>query len=257
MREKTMTVGTIPRERTMADSPNTIKAARTTFEVIEALQRLDGAGVTELAEYLGRSTTGVHKHLTTLRELGYVVQEGTTYSLGLKFLLLGRYVQEQETLYTLVRDEIDNLSDITRMTVSLVVQEGDEAVHVYVSRGDATTADATVRVQEGDRAAMTDCVAGKAMLAYTEQEGDVGADLRGELDEIRSQQLAIGQEPAFDGVWSVAVPILDTDDRPLGAVNVAGTDNFSRKRVEQHTAGQMFDTVNSIRNQFVNAERES
>jgi IclR family transcriptional regulator, acetate operon repressor len=44
-----------------------VKSTETTFEIIEALMDLDGAGVTELANYLDLPKSNVHNYLSTLR----------------------------------------------------------------------------------------------------------------------------------------------------------------------------------------------
>jgi len=69
------------------DTPNTasVGATERSFRIIEQLGER-GGGVSELAESLSISKSTVHNHLQTLRELGYVVQDGDEYRLGLQFL---------------------------------------------------------------------------------------------------------------------------------------------------------------------------
>jgi DNA-binding IclR family transcriptional regulator len=54
----------------------TIKALERSLEIIDAIRELDGARVTELAEYLGYPASTVHSHLATLRDNEYLTKEG-------------------------------------------------------------------------------------------------------------------------------------------------------------------------------------
>ena len=76
-----------------------MKTVETAFEVIRALETLDGAGVTELANHLDMSKSTTHNHLATLHQREVVVKRADQYELGLQFLLLGEYVRNQNVLY--------------------------------------------------------------------------------------------------------------------------------------------------------------
>ncbi|WP_248904785.1 helix-turn-helix domain-containing protein [Halocatena marina] len=54
--------------------------------VVEALQRLDGAGVSKVSKYLETPKSTVHDHLWTLEQLALVVNEDGVYKTGPRFL---------------------------------------------------------------------------------------------------------------------------------------------------------------------------
>ena len=57
--------------------------------MIETLRDLDGAGVTELATKLDHLKSGIHHHLSTLREEGYVLKDGNDDHVSLRFREIG------------------------------------------------------------------------------------------------------------------------------------------------------------------------
>lgn len=246
----------------MAEYP--VGATGATFEVVEALATVDRAGVTELAEELGRSKGSVHDHLATLEQLGYVAKDDGEYRLGLRFLELGTGVRRREKLYRVGRDEVERLAASSGETASLVVEEAGEAVFLYRAGDDA---DATLR--DGSRVPLYACAAGKAILANRPPaavrmalRGDVtGAtertlvdedELRRELQTVRDQGLAFDRGELDAERRSVAAPIVDDDGRAAGAVAVSGpTDRMSGKRLEEDVPGLVLSSANAITVEFV------
>jgi DNA-binding IclR family transcriptional regulator len=96
---------------TMANNP--VKSVETTFEILQALRRLDGAGVTELADQLDMPKSSVYNYLSTLEQEEYVVKEESEYYVGLRFLDLGRYARQRDELYETARPELESLADET------------------------------------------------------------------------------------------------------------------------------------------------
>lgn len=246
----------------MAEYP--VGATGATFEVLEALSRRYRAGVTELADELERSKGSVHDHLSTLEQLGYVVQEDGAYRLGLRFLELGTAVRRRERLYRVGRREVERLASSSGETASLVVEEGGQGVFVYRA-GDG--ADATLR--DGSRVPLYACAAGKAILANRPRaavgmalRGDVEGptdrtlvdrdELESELQTVRDQGLAFDRGELEAGRRSVAAPIVDDDGRAAGAVAVSGpTDRLSGKRLEEDVPGLVLSSANTITVEFV------
>lgn len=58
------------------DPPNrSIKTAVRVFELIEIIQELDGATLTELSEHVDMADSTLYEYLTTLVQLGYLSNE--------------------------------------------------------------------------------------------------------------------------------------------------------------------------------------
>jgi len=59
-----------------------IEAVERSLEIVDAIHKLDGARVTELANYLDWAPSTVHSHLKTLEHHRYLVKEGTRTTSG-------------------------------------------------------------------------------------------------------------------------------------------------------------------------------
>lgn len=221
----------------MVPAKNPIQATRTTFEVVEALKEYDGAGVTELARDLGLSKSSVHNYLATLAEGGYVVQEGSEYHVGARFLDLGGFARRRYPIYETAKPEIDRLAEETGEMASLMIEEHGMGIYLYREKGAQAV---NVDARTGHRVHLHNTALGKALLAWTPDERveeifeqrELPATtentiteretLLEELDRTRERGYALDREERLSGIRCVAVPLVDMDERAIGAISVAG-----------------------------------
>ena len=102
----------------------TVKSVENAFEILEYLRDVNEATVSEVAEYSTLSPGSVHTHLTTLKQRGYVVQDGDTYRLGPLLLPLGEHVRNKSRIYRAAEEEVDGLAEETGECAHLVVEHG-------------------------------------------------------------------------------------------------------------------------------------
>lgn len=238
----------------------TVKTADTLLGVIINLQRLDGAGVTELAEHLGLAKSTVHDHLSTLREHGYVVKEGDTYYLSLKFLNHGTYAKDRLSIRDTIKPSIRRLADDTEETVWFVVEEHGELVHLFRAVGERGV---DLICRPGTRAPIHAKAAGKAILSsypaertreiaeerkLTRRTPDTVTDVETLLDQlkaIREDGLATTGGEDHPGVASVATTV-SVDDRTIGAVSVSGPERRLSGEHLDDTKIALLETVDEI-----------
>lgn len=210
-----------------------VKTTRTSFAIVEAVDELDGPGVSELARHLDRSKGGIYKHLQTMTDLGYLRREGDTYHLGIELWLLGASVRDR-FLDEQITSVIDDLAASIGHVVTLVIYESGTAAAVYAS----TPSEAAVQPYEpGDTLPLHASAAGKAILAYLpddERKEVLGGDIEAYTDatmtdrdtidaaieEIRAQRLAREHGEYEPGVECVAAPIIESEGNPRGSVTV-------------------------------------
>ena len=216
---------------------NRIQATSVTFEVLEGLKELNGAGVTELATHLDMSKSNVHNYLSTLHEEEFVAKEGTTYDLGLRFMDFARYVRQKQAIYDVAKPELDKLADETGELVNLLVEEHGRGVYLYRAEGEQSVkVDATI----GHRVYLHNTALGKAILA--EMSDDRVAEIverhglpattdrtvtdRDELFErletARERGVAFDLEERLEGLNCVARAMTDDRGDVLGAISVSG-----------------------------------
>ncbi|WP_247004520.1 IclR family transcriptional regulator [Halosolutus gelatinilyticus] len=229
-----------------------VQSTKTAFDIVDVLRERDGAGVTELARALDLSKSAVHKHLQTLLMLGYVAKDGTEYRLGIRFLSLGAYTMQQQLVaFGDVRTGIDTLAQNARMTAFLAVPDGDDGVVLY-----ASSASGTPRFRQGDRFFLPTTAAGRTILAHLPDDrrdaalsgfdDDRRADLESEFRHVRDRRIVFDRGAGNE--WrSVAAPVLDEDERPIGAVAASGPDDIVDKRLSEDVAGLVLSTAKSVR----------
>lgn len=217
-------------------SKNTVDAVETACGVLAALQDLNGGGVTEVADHLGRSKGTVHRHLATLRENELVTKHGDTYHLSLKFMDFGEFVKSRMPVYEFMVDEVDSLADETGEVAQTMTEEHGHGIYLYKRAGkNAVNTAASI----GNRKPLHCTALGKAILAHLPEErvSEIIAErglpavtkntiteesaLKEELVEVRDQGVAFDDEEIQPGLRCVAAPIQHYDGDVLGAISVS------------------------------------
>lgn len=217
-----------------------LKTVNTTVRVIDALSDLDGAGVTELAEYLDLSKAAVHNHLATLRENRLVIQRKSEYKLGLRFVTVGEYVKQHNRLYNAGKNPTENLSEETDEYAHLMAVEHGRGVHLYKAKVDRAVGNQYHQRNLERPYHLHHNSLGKAILAYlpedrvkaiideyglpqrTEKTITDEASLFEELAEVREQGYAVNDEEEIVGMRAVGAPVRESTGEVLGAVSVSG-----------------------------------
>ena len=245
----------------------TARTTVTSFRVIEALEGRDSAGVTELAEELSLSKGAVHKHLTTLRELEYVVAEDGEYRLSLGFLGLGTSVRGRMDLYEISRDHLENLAASTGEVASVMIPERRRGVYLSRVRSEETD---SVALREGERVPLTATAGGKVILAYLPEEErerildehglpalteNTTTDRRELLEELRTardNRFAHDRGELMTDRHCVAAPITGADNTAVGAVTVSGpADRMTEKSARADFPSIVGSTATAIQNRLV------
>lgn len=234
---------------------NTVDAVRTTFALLEALQALDGAGVTRLADWAGVPKSTAHNHLSTLREDDWVVKNAVDqYHLGFRFVDIAHHATHRVRIYDLVKDEVDKLADESGEMALFTVEEHGVGVCLYRSLGqDAVETPLYV----GYRSALHHTAVGKAILAFLSEErvheiiDEQGLErqaphtitdrdeLLTELAEIRDTGVAYNRQETIHGLVGVGIPIRNQDGSVIGAISIIGP----RSRMEPEQLDEKYPAI--------------
>ncbi|WP_336338755.1 IclR family transcriptional regulator [Haloarcula brevis] len=239
-----------------------VKAVLTTNKIIETLDELEGARVVEIAERVDRSQSVVHNHLSTLRELEYVVKSGKEYQLTLRFLGLGERVRHRIPLYEAAHPEVQKLAQQTGELITLLVEEHGQGIYLDIGQG---SKDIQYPAIPGVRTHLHCSAVGKVILAHlSEEERETILQTHGlpeqtpqtitdrdslddELEIIRDQDLAFDREEFRTGLKSVGAPITGQNGEVLGALSIAGPANrMAVDRLEGELAAELRQSINVI-----------
>lgn len=236
----------------------TVKATVTSFEVIQALRELGGAGVTEIAGHLDLPKSTAHKHLHTLARMGYVDNNGGSYDLSLPFAGFGQYVQSNSTLFQAAQPAVKRLAETTEEVAGLFVERGGYGFDIYRAT-DQTDHETTKSLSPY----LHSTAPGKAILAelgddrvdeivgqhglptLTDQTITDRSELDSERKRIRDRGIAFDREECREVVRGVGIPI-DHDDVAAAMYVVGPRQRLTGKWFNENIPGIIVSSVNTV-----------
>jgi DNA-binding IclR family transcriptional regulator len=178
--------------------------------------------VNELARAAGVPTSTAYRHLSLLREIGLVAEDGRgAYHLTPLVHQLGRAARAAHTLFDITRPIMERVRSLSGETVLIYRRVGDQAVCLELLESAdpirlSSQAGAVIPLHSGAGA--------KVLLAHmsgkerddfikrhvTRQRGVSARAFGRELDEIVRSGLATSSAEISPDVWAVAAPIADS-----------------------------------------------
>lgn len=220
----------------MSEPKHPVRTVDRTFEILEIIQKCDGAGISEIADRVDIGKSAVHNHLSTLMNREYVEKDGDNYHIGLSFLSLGAYARNRMSIYDTAKSQVDELAAETGELVNLLVEKNGVGVYLYQSKGDSAV---ELDTHEGKHVQLHCTALGKAILGFRSQN-EVDTILRehglpqvtadtitnreeflATLEKIREQRYAIDNEERLKGLRCIAAPITNDADRSIAAISIS------------------------------------
>lgn len=245
------------------DGPNkTIGAVETTVSIMTALQKLGGAGVTEIANHVGTTKGTVHNHLATLENEDLVVKQDDEYDVSLRFLDFAYYAKDRFPITEIAKDQVDRLAEESGETALFTVEEHGKGVCLYVAYGDKAV---QTPLHVGYRSSLHHTAVGKAILAFkpepeieqfVEDHGLVSvtdetitdeAAFFEELEEVRENGIAYNREETIQGLVGVGAPVRQHDGSIAGALSIIGPGSrMNDERLEEELPDMIRRSANII-----------
>jgi len=243
-------------------STRTLKTIETAVEVIDTIQDLDGARVSEVADELGLAQSTVHGYLSTLEANRYLIKKGDEYHIGLKFLNVGGYASHRGESYKYASQKVRELAAETGERAQFIVEEHGRGIYLHTETGnEAVQIDARIGKENYLHASS----AGKVILAklprsrverildrwrlpeFTENTITSREKLYKELEEVRDRGFAFNKEESVSGLRAVGVPVMTPQGDVLGAISVSGPSNRLQDDWFHHELPKLLlGTVNEI-----------
>ncbi len=209
-------------------------------------------GVRETARLVGLSSSAAGRLMTSMRDLGLLVQNPRTrlYSMGTRVLAwAGTYLAASD-IATTAHPFLQEIHQSTLETVSLYVLEGNE--RVCIERLDSPQSVRFV-VRVGKRLPLYAGASGKVMLAFVPQhlcrqilkstrlekltESTIvdAKEIENELRLIRQRGYAVSKGEWTPGATGIAAPIFDRSNELMGALNLSGpSQRFTDEVISQY-----------------------
>lgn len=237
------------RNPTEAERLPGVQAVQVVLEILEYLAKQEVAGVTEIAVALGSTKARVHRHLRTLINTGYAVQEagGERYCAGPRLIVLAQMLSMENSLTSAARPVMQKLRDALGHTVALAKVTGARASMVDcvesggpISIGVRTGLDLPLHANAGGKLVLAfgDPEARQAAIPlekFTEHTITDAETLKAEIERVREQGWANAPEEFVLGINAVAAPVFDRQNRLIATIALVNSIQFLGRRptVEQ------------------------
>lgn len=245
-----------PLQDSEAALPTGVQAVGVAFAVLAELASTpEAVGTSDLARRLGETKARVHRHLTTLRALGYVDKDNQSdrYRLGWRSYRFAVSVFDNFGLRQLAHRHLQALHQKSAQTVALgMPADGNVAVVDAIQ----STAHIAITIRAGSVIPALSSALGRAMLAFMpagERQAwlarpisaltphtlqDV-AEVESALAQVRQNWYCLAANERLPGIAAVAAPVFDDRNRVVAAVAVIG----SSLEVSDDAPAQLFHQV--------------
>ncbi|WLE00696.1 IclR family transcriptional regulator (plasmid) [Agrobacterium leguminum] len=217
-----------------------VKAADTTLQILEKVAfSQDPLGVTQIAQHVGIAKSAAFKHLNTLAERGYIVQDpvSTRYRLGPKAWLLARMAPSSDDIAAVAEPLMREARTKTGLAVVLSTPMARSAFVLSTLTGNGSI---EIGVRPGSELELHASAQGKIFLAYgaksladnlmkrelrqlTQYTLTSATELLEQIGEIRKNGYAAAPEECLLGVNAIAAPVYDYRDTLIASVGLVGS----------------------------------
>jgi DNA-binding IclR family transcriptional regulator len=221
-------------------SHSNIESVMLTLRILESLAASpDEKGVTQLARELGSTKARIFRHLQTLRNLGYVVQNPQTEknAVGARLYVLGQLAGERFSIVAAVRPAMEQLRDRVQQTTVLSTildgkitilnhLKGANPIEIGLRLGWIFDMHATAQGKIALALSPPDVVDAflrRKLKAHTPHTITDPARMRAELEVIRRQGWATAPEESLIGINALGAPILGDRGKHVGAIAIVGS----------------------------------
>lgn len=231
--------------------------------VMEALAEAEEPlGVSELARRLGMPKARVHRHLSGLREHGYVTQmlKSNHYTTGWRLHLLGQQLVQKFDVIAIARPMMEDLRDLIGQTVVISTFTEDEVIVLNVISGRSAL---EIGLRTGTRFPLNTVAQGKIALAFgpdglmerfllrplAANTGHSIIDperLLVETELTRRRGWADAPEEIFTGINAIAAPVFRNDGTLFGALAIVGSIDFLSRSPDERTIHALISTARQI-----------
>lgn len=198
-------------------------------------------GIADIADELGMSRSTTHRYVITLVALGYVEQGASRkYKLGLKVSELGMSALACTGLRDHSHAYLEELRQQSSYTVNLGILDGVEVLYLDRARSFRRgQSKIDLDLRPGSRLPAYCTSLGKVMLASMPEDalrellGDMQLSkhgpntittkkaLRAELEQVRDEGFAVGDEEVARELIAIAVPVRSESGEVIAAINMA------------------------------------
>lgn len=240
-----------------------IQSIQRAYSILQLFEKYKSLRITDISNMLDLHKSTAFGIANTLEQLGLLTQDQQTglYSLGLELYRLGTHVDM--CLNKICSPYLQQLSEDTEETVNLVAQLGSDII--FLDKFESLHS-MRIFTYIGQRLPMYCTATGKVFLAFmplekackildsidmaknTDNTITTPEQIISTLPQLRKQGYAIDHEELEVGLVSIAVPILDEQNKPVAAISVSGPTSRMSERCCNDIKNKLFVCQAKIQN---------
>lgn len=234
----------------------TIQSVERAIQILRLFEDTEKLGVTEISRLLGLHKSTTFGIVNTLAVNKFLEQDPDSgkYKLGIDLFRISSHVQIG--IREIGAPHVEQLMESIGETVNLVVR--DDIYVVYIEKKESPHS-MRICTKIGQRMPMYCTAVGKAIMAflsrseteailarteihsYTDRTLRTKEELMAQLDQVRSRGYALDDEELEYGLVCIAVPVLDSNMKPLAAISVSGP----KQRMTPENIARIFPLLSS------------
>lgn len=250
------------RVRTTSDAGG-VQAVVFALQTLEYLaSQREAVRLTDLAEAFGTNKSRIYRHLRTLVQQGYILQdaESERYRIGTRLIALGRAVSENVDLVKAgsevmreLRDRLEHSVVLAQMQEAgvqvLSVIPGKSLIEIIVKPGSVLgyhySAQGKIALAFGPEE-LASRVLRSRLQRHTPSTIVTAARLSEELDVIRRRGWAVAASEAVTGLNALAAPVFDAAGALTGTVAIVDSVQFILEQPSREQIRGVTDAARQI-----------
>jgi IclR family transcriptional regulator, KDG regulon repressor len=229
-----------PRGKAATKQQNRVQSLALGLSVLEVFAKSSAQrGITELSNELGLSKWRLFRHLNTLCDEGYLLQDPVTkkFARGPRLNLFKNHPTDSPDVVDVAHAEMELLQRETALSVLLSGRGTDNGVTIIACL--AGTQNFQLSLEVGTMLDLHSSAHGKVALAFSGSPPDglrISRDLNRrtectitnraallkEIEKVRKQGWASAPEETFQGVNSVVAPVFSINEQFAGGLGIMG-----------------------------------
>ena len=246
-----------------------VQSIERAFKLLDLLSEYpNGIQITRLSEKASLSKSTVHRLLSTLINMNYVLKDPDSdkYKLGYRLIYLSRNLINNIDVIPTAKSFLEKLSEDVNETIHLCIEDSGEIMYV-----DKIESNQTIRMfsRVGSKAPMYCTGVGKVLLSGMDPEKyrsivekiefikrtpktiTSKEEMNLEIELIKNQGYALDDIENEEGIRCIAAPIIDSQGKFIASFSVSGPSNrITMERINDELADKVRETSMKISRQL-------
>lgn len=119
----------------MSSDSNSLKSVERSFRILEFVRDNEPPSLTRISKEFDASKSTIHRHLSTLVSIGYLIREDGVYRVSSEFLSYANRIHLRDPSYPIISRKVQELADESEELVQFTTDERGRLVYFFKQTG--------------------------------------------------------------------------------------------------------------------------